>query len=93
MHLSHDIQQFMLYSYIQAGSQQLLVIEMVNTSTVDGDMGTTFPGRQTSYYACVSTHVQKAFNFELCDFSRNLKAVLGQKRFIFHAEKTSRDIH
>ena len=47
MHLSLDIQQFMGYSYIQAGSQQLLAIQMVNTgaSTVDGDIGTTFLGQ------------------------------------------------
>ena len=54
MHLSHDMQQFMLYSYIQAGSQQLLAIQMVNTgvSTVDGDMGTTFPG-QADFVLCM----------------------------------------
>ena len=45
MYLSHNMQQVMLYSYIQAGSQQLLAIQMVNTSAVDGDMGNTFPGQ------------------------------------------------
>ena len=91
-HLLHNMQQTMRYSYVH--NWKPAVTGRSNGQHWDQNIrwrhGTTFP--VSRLVPCVSTHVQKAFRFDLWFFKKFKKCKHSIETNIFHVEKNSQEI-